>query len=326
MKRFVLGFFALIITSLVFAQPMQIPDSSVYTVIHGAFVLEGYKPDGDSLRFIADNTSDWSLLENAKSIDSEYLNSVQNQNETNIDQKNSVQTRFEALDTPEFGDGLKRQPLGRAARDFTLKYLGYGKIEFTPQGKQVRSASPNRTRAVLLSRSAPSGTQGRPVVYVFRESDWVFGQSKQIIVQAQWLEKSLNFALLASGLAYPEFYLSLPVAHRGVFQKAVQKARASGLGIGTADKSDFFKAGQLEQITEAGVQIFPKLYRRLEKYFEAREDNKTNLDFYEFLRQGKAENDRLIYDGKRYKLTDFLIQKGNEFWFKANLNEIVFEQ
>ncbi len=80
------------------------------------------------------------------------------------------------------------------------------------------------------------------------------------------------------------------------------------------------------QITEQGKLIFPKLFRRLKSYFAARDDKKTNLTFYEFLRQGKVENDQLTLASKRYRLTDFLVQKGNQFWFNADLNDIVFEQ
>jgi endonuclease YncB( thermonuclease family) len=326
MKRFLISLFALLLTSLVLAQPTQIPDSSLYTVIRGAFVIEGYEPDGDSLRFIADNLKDWDSLENAKSIYEGFLDTDSNNKQSNPDKKNSVQLRFEGLDTPEFGDGIERQPLGKEARDFSLQFLGYQQIEFTAQGKQVRRASPNRTRGVLLSRSAPSGTRGRPVVYVFREADWVFSQAKQTMIKPVWLEKSLNYALMKKGLAFPEYYLSLPVSHREVFKEAVTQARKEKLGVHLVDQSTNFTAEEFVQIAEQGELIFPKLYRRLKSYFAAREDKKTSLSFHEFLRQGKVENDQLIYQGKRFRLTDFLVQKGNEFWFKADLNEIVFEQ
>lgn len=326
MKRFLISVFALLVTSLVLAEPTQIPDSSLYTMIRGAFVIEGYKPDGDSVRFIADDIKDWDLLENAKSIYQEYLDTPQNQKETNPDQKNSVQLRFEGIDTPEFGDGIERQPLGKEARDFSLQFLGYQQIEFTPQGKQVRRANPNRTRGVLLSRSAPSGTQGRPVVYVFKESDWDFSQAKETLIKPMWLEKTLNYALMQKGFAFPEYYLSLPASHREVFKQAVFQARKDKLGIHLVDQSANFSAENFVQLTEQGELIFPKLYRRLKSYFAARDDKKTSLSFFDFLRQGKVENDQLIYAGRRFKLTDFLVQKGNEFWFKADLNEIVFEQ
>ncbi len=316
----------MLFTSLAFAQPLQAPDSSIYTVVKSAFVVESYGPDGDSARFIANNTKDWDLLENAQSIHRAYLDTPSNNNQTDPDKKNSVQLRFEGIDTPEFGDGDNRQPYGKEARDYTLSYLGYKNLEYTPKGKEVRQATPNRIRAVLLTRAAPNGTNGRPVVYVYREKDWTYSQESRTPIKAEWLETSLNYQLLEQGFAYPEMYLSQPKAHREAFKKAVVQARKTNAGIWKLDQSQDFSAPSFENIGENGALILPKLYRRMDKYFTAQQKQQTDLTFFEYLRTGKADNDRLLYQGKRLKLSDLLEQRGTQFNFNADLSEIVFEE
>lgn len=306
------------------ARPADSSDDSLYTVIRGAFVIEGYEPDGDSVRFIADTLADWNTLENFKSIQKQFLETDSNQNQTNPNKKNSVQLRFEGTDTPEFGNAGMRQPFGQTARDFTLAWLGFERIVFTEKGKQVRSASPERIRGVLLSKAAIGGTNGRPIVYVFRESDWKIEANKTKI-EPVWLEKSLNMKLIQAGMAYPEFYNTMPPSHRGYFQTAIRQAQAKRTGIWQIDQSQGFSIATPEAVREAGALIFPKIYRRLENYFEAVKDKKTALTFLEYLRQGKGiENDDIRVLGQEINLSDVLEQKGNCLSLKADPNEIIF--
>ncbi len=315
----------ILLTAFGFAIPADAPDSSLYTIIKGAFVIKGYDPDGDSVRFIADNIKDWDGLENAKYLKKQFLDTKSNQNQDDLNKKNSVQLRFEGIDTPEFGDGGSRQPFGLVARDFTLKYLGFSKIKFSKMGKRVQSAIPARIRGVLLCKSAIPGSNGRPIVYVFRASDWTDKTEKAISLSAVDLEKSLNLVLLQKGLAYPEFYNTMPTSHRSGFQNAIQEARSSKIGIWKLDQSRSFRINTIIAIREKGSLIMPKLYRRLDNYFEKIRTKKTNLSFLAFLKTAKGiENDRVRWQNQELKLSDLLEQNGTNLRFIANPSDVIF--
>ncbi len=306
------------------ARPADVPDSSLYTIIRGAFVIEDYEPDGDSVRFIADNIKDWDSLENAKYIHQEFLDTKSNQNQDDINKKNSVQLRFEGIDTPEFGNSGKRQPLGKEARDFTLSYLGFTNIEYTKLGKQVRNAEPRRTRGVLLSKAAIGFNNGRPIAYVFREQDWN-SAAQTTIIQPDWLEKSLNYQLLQKSLAFPEFYNTMPPSHRAKFQRIIEKARVENRGIWQIDQSAKFLIPNREAIRETGTLIHPKLYRRLETYFEAFEKKETTQSFIEFLQTDKGiENDQIRVGTREIKFSDVLKQKEIQLGLQVDSVNIIF--
>jgi endonuclease YncB( thermonuclease family) len=308
---------------LAFARPADAPDSSLYTVIRGAFVIEGYEPDGDSLRFIADDVKDWDRLENAKYLRQVFLESDSNQRQDNPNKKNSVQLRLEGIDTPEFGEAGARQPLGKEARDFTLAYLGFEKLEYTPAGKQVRSASPKRIRGVLLGKSAIGGTNGRPIVYVFRKDDWTQKTNPQTVVQASWLESSLNVALLKKGLAFNEFYNSMPTSHRELFKRTALEAQ--GTGVWQQNRSQNFDISSRENIRENGVLVLPKLFRRLDNFFEAQRKNETKLSFWQYLKAEKGiENDDIRVGTRELKFSDVLVQEGNRLRLNVAPLELLF--
>jgi endonuclease YncB( thermonuclease family) len=321
MKTSLALLFALL--ALAFARPADAPDSSLYTVIRGAFVIEGYEPDGDSQRFIADDPKDWDRLENAKYLRQVFLESDSNQRQDNPNKKNSVQLRFEGIDTPEFGEAGARQPLGKEARDFTLAYLGFDTIVYAPAGKQVRSANPKRIRGVLLGKSAIGGNNGRPIVYVFKESDWAQKTNPQTVVQASWLESSLNVALLKKGLAFNEFYNSMPPSHRELFKKVTLEAQTTG--IWQRHQSQNFDISNRESIRENGVLVMPKLYRRLENFFEAQKKGETALSFWHYLKAEKGiENDAIRVGTQELRFSDVLMQEGNRLRLTVAPLELLF--
>src|SRR5919206_4086357 len=101
-----------------------------YTCIHGKLVIVGYEPDGDSVRFIADDTSRFDVLKRADRIRLSRRD-------------HSVQLRFESVDAPELHYGNDAQPLGDTARDALLRWIGFQAIKYDPhQSTNVISADP----------------------------------------------------------------------------------------------------------------------------------------------------------------------------------------
>jgi endonuclease YncB( thermonuclease family) len=74
-----------------------------YLLIPGSFVIVGYEPDGDSIRFIADDPSDYQFLHRHYRIKPSPRDG-------------SVQLRLEGVDATELHYGSAAQPLGAQAR------------------------------------------------------------------------------------------------------------------------------------------------------------------------------------------------------------------
>src|SRR6266702_6958321 len=103
--------------------------SPSYLVIKGNFVVVGKEPDGDSVRFIADNLDLYRHLQRAYRI--------------KPSRDNSVQLRFESVDATELHYGSAAQPLGAEARDTLLSWMGFDQIVYlNDHSTMVKSARP----------------------------------------------------------------------------------------------------------------------------------------------------------------------------------------
>src|SRR5207237_1509704 len=86
-----------------------------HLVISGSFVIVGEEPDGDSVRFVAD--------------DADLFNQLENGHQVRLTPKNgSVQLRFEGVDATELHYGGVAQPGGGSARDVLLGWIGSGAV------------------------------------------------------------------------------------------------------------------------------------------------------------------------------------------------------
>src|SRR5262249_9405372 len=98
------------------ARTARVPGSAAffptYVVIPGTFLIVGYEPDGDSVRFVADDRAQYSHLRRSNLI---HL----------APNDGSVQLRFEGIDATELHYGGGEQPLGREGRDALLKAMGF---------------------------------------------------------------------------------------------------------------------------------------------------------------------------------------------------------
>jgi endonuclease YncB( thermonuclease family) len=81
-----------------------------YPVIRGTFIIAGYEPDGDSVRFNADDPTLYKHLHRNYRIKPSPKDG-------------SVQLRFEGVDATELHYGAAAQPLGADARDALLSWM-----------------------------------------------------------------------------------------------------------------------------------------------------------------------------------------------------------
>jgi endonuclease YncB( thermonuclease family) len=284
-----------------------------FLLIRGAFVIIGKSPDGDSLRFIPDNPDSLRRLGNSYRI--------------KPSKDGSVQLRFEAIDAPELHFGNDAQPLGAEARDALLKLMGFKGVQFKGTTETVASSQPERLRGAILSQAAE--VNGRPISYVLLEADaGKQPDGARVKPDAGLLGRTLNDAMLRSGLAYYTVYSSTPVAQRDYFRGVAAEAQRKKLGVWKLDATAGFKLEAQESVGVNGQLVLPKLFRRCTSYFQDVAKRRFSGSLVEWLIASRGtnrpEDDEVQMGAKIQNLSSLLEQKGNLVSLKADTLEMVF--
>jgi len=282
-----------------------------YKVIQGKLLIEGYKPDGNSIRFQANNTKAFDNLYRAHKL-------------RLSPRDHSVQLRFETADALEYHYAGHKQPGGEEARDYLLSLVGFDNIQY--EKDTVKSSEPHSVPATILTNSLDPF--GRPISYLLiDEQAKKIKDSSVIPVDDQMLYTTLNINLLSNGFAYHLLYTSTPFPHREYVRKIASTARNLGKGVWKHDQTSMYKLEDFASIEE--VAIYPKLFRRSVDYLKTKEKGFEG-DLADWLRSYKngAEDD-LVLIAERYgpvHLSDLLEQYNNQVVLKADLLELVFEE
>jgi endonuclease YncB( thermonuclease family) len=290
--------------------------SPFFLCIHGKLVIVGYEPDGDSVRFIADDATHYQALTRADRIRPSKRDG-------------SVQLRFEGVDAPELHYGTAAQPLGDTARDALLGWIGFTAIEFDKgQPTKVTAAEPVTVRAAILAQMVE--VNGRPVAYVLVETaDALPTDGAWVNIDQALLERTLNVRLLTEGQAYYTVYTSTPASHRSLLRSVADKARTSGLGVWGRDTTAEWVLADQASIGTNGQLILPKLFRRCTDYLKA-VDNGFIGNLGDWLLASSAtpsrdENDRvLLRDTTEVHLSDLIQQRNQHIAFQADLLDLTF--
>ena len=214
----------------------------------------GFEPDGDSMQFKPSNPA---LLEKlARTGAPARLTSI-----------GSTQLRFEGIDALElhFGGSFQPRPLAYDARDFLTARLHLDPVLYTGPGL-TRVKPPvvhDATSGFILSRALEE--HGRPVSFVFVGAPPA-PDGSQLELDAALLRKSLNYASLLAGDAYPLFYDTLFAELRGLLTQAAKTARARGRGLWSSDRSELGLTVSDQAALERDAVVFPKLFRRLTEF------------------------------------------------------------
>ncbi|HET9254247.1 MAG TPA: thermonuclease family protein [Pseudonocardiaceae bacterium] len=287
-----------------------------FTCIHGKLVIVGYEPDGDSVRFIADDVSRFDVLKRADRL-------------RLSPRDHSVQLRFEGVDAPELHYGKDAQPLGDTARDALLRWIGFTAIAYdSHQATKVVSSEPAVIPAVILAQMVEAN--GRPVSYVLVQSGQkVPTDGAWVHVDDALLDRTLNLRLLAEGQAYYTVYTSTPVSHRSHLRAVAAKARAAGLELWRRDRTTEWSLTDQASIGPDGQLILPKLFRRCTDYLKA-VDHGFSGNLADWLISTSAtpsrdENDRvLLHDSIEVHLSDLLKQRNQHIAFQPDTLDITF--
>jgi endonuclease YncB( thermonuclease family) len=284
-----------------------------YKVIFGEFVIIGKQPDGDSVRFKADDPSLFSKLKFAQRL-------KQSKDET-------VQLRFEGIDAPELHYAGTLQPMGRESRDKLLEWMGFRNVQY--DNLTVSGSSPERVRGAIMSGMVERN--GRPVAYVLGQAEATgLKDGSSIKVDDTRLRLTLNALSLEQGMSYFTVYNSMSEAQIKTFQQLTTKARTAKLGIWARDKTSEFTLENAGSINESGQLILPKLFRRATDYLSAKRKNKTNASFKNWLIESRdtpnPQDGLLLERGNKKRLSDLIEQNGSRVQFKADTLELVFNE
>ncbi|MGL6343318.1 MAG: thermonuclease family protein [Waterburya sp.] len=258
-----------------------------FTIIKGVFNPQSGIPDGDSVRFLADDDSLFDRLAGRVEFKSD----------------GEVQLRYEGI------DALEKAALEPFSSDATKQNL------------ELLGGSENGQPGYILSNQIEKN--GRPVCFVFTGNP-DDADGSEIILEPELLQNSVNYQLLAAGFVYPLFYDTLYKELRDRLVEAVTTARQKELGIWTEDATNQGFTVKPPVNLAKLEPIFPKLWRRLETFYRRPSNqDKTVKQFLASLAQG---SDRLftIPDQRSIKFSTALAVKGNQLKIQYKPEEMIF--
>jgi hypothetical protein len=288
--------------------------SSPYLLaMRGNLVIVGYQPDGDSIRFIADEPAHFDDLYRGYKI---RLGP----------RDGSAQLRLEGIDAPELHYGKAAQPDGASARDWLLNQVGFTDVTYQPGTATVVSAAPDAVPAIIYTKA--SDPNGRPIAYLHVGTGRRPTDGTWTPVTNSVLDRTLNAHALSGGIAYPTFYTSTPTTHVRHLRALARGARDDKAGVWAVDQTPLFQLVDQSSIGPEGQLILPKLFRRATDYLkDAATGFRGNLsDWLRANNTGTRQEDDLVLlpGGVEVPLSTLVEQRNNWIAFTPDLLDIAF--
>ncbi len=276
-----------------------------YHLIAGTHHVVGYSPDGDSIQFRANQKKHWDLLPR----------------QPKLNKSDHTRLRFEAVDALEthYHGGSQPRKYADLALDFMLDKVGidHTKVVWGATENEVVDA-PDGTKGYIITQDTDGKFQ-RPVAFVFAGKPQHKDGSKVTLTPAL-VRKSVNYKLLAAGLAYPTYYTSMtdPMILDEMTQATVS-ARSQSKGFWPSDSTGKGVAMSLKAIQEQHL-ILPKLFRRMFDFL------KTGNSPSQFKAWLAGMKNRVVIRATRQvkKLEDVIIQKGTKVKLLYLPEELLF--
>lgn len=285
-----------------------------YRLIKGRLIVrQRQSPDGDSMRFVA---NDMSLFETLPHFSQP---SIANGEE-------SYQLRFQAIDTPELHYGGAEQPHGLESRNGYLKWLGVNPSDWdwavAPSGFEWEQG------AAILCDGFEG--HGRPIAFVLKNHNGDDGSDVKLTTSL--LAETYNHHAVKTGLAYLGVYSgSLSFDVQSNLVSTYKKAKSSRLGVWKLDRTRRFTVNTLDDLgPEEGSLIYPKIFRRcVDALRWAGGEFEPGRDVDDFLADRPNENDQFIIHARdsgqlKSRLSDVLEQINNQIRIQLDLNTVEF--
>jgi endonuclease YncB( thermonuclease family) len=281
--------------------------------MRGRLVVVGYQPDGDSMRFVADDPSLFATLQRGYKI-------------RRSTRDGSVQLRLEGIDAPELHYGSAAQPDGDTARDWLLGQVGFTDPVYKTGSTTVTSASPDSVAAVIYTKA--SDPNGRPISYLQVGGTHLPKDGAWTHVTTTVLDRTVNAHALKTGIAYPTFYSSTPAPHVTHLRSLAATARDDKAGVWAVDQTALFQLVDQDSIGPQGQLILPKLFRRATDYLKdvATGFHGNLTDWLKANNTGsRQEDDTVILPaGVEAPLSTLLEQRNSWIAFTPDLLDIAF--
>lgn len=266
-----------------------------FRVIKGTYKPGAGTPDGDSVRFAPDDPS--TLFELPRRGRALRLN----QN------NGTIQLRFEGIDAPE-KEAITAY--STTATERNLELLGLANDE-------------DESRGYILSNQV--GPNGRPICFVYAGNTEAEDGS-ELFLDSESMVDSVNFQLLQEGYVYPLFYDTLYQDLRQTLALAVAAAREVNAGLWPVDASLAGIEWEGARSLASMPPIFPKLWRRLERYTQDRDYRDVADTLAEFTSFLAEQSDRLVIisSARATDLEDILDIEGNRIRLTVDPVDLFF--
>ena len=274
-----------------------------YKVVAGTFHVKGFQPDGDSIRFQANDPANWDFFEWETEKDKK-----EKRKQLRVESIDALETHYEGYHQP--------RPFALAALESLLEMLGIKDVIYSLSLTQIVSADDGKAGFIA---SASTDRFGRPVSYVFPKSakltDGAVMDSATLPI-----EDSLNFQLAREGLIYPTFYNTTDRAFAEKIRAVVARARKTKRGIWSIDKTADFTLYDIRTLQE-DILVLPKLFRRLVGFFEGYSEFSQLGDYL-----AKQKDSLELWDGtKKKSLAELMKISGRRIQLKTPVEDILFK-
>lgn len=230
-----------------------------FILIKGTYHVLGYSPDGDSVRFLADNPENWSKLGGITTV---------------LNENNHAQIRLIGIDSLEthFLQCQQNLKWALSAANFLLDCLEIDGVKWDLENNTILKGNDNIRGFILVKKT---DQHGRPLAFVFK-GDVDEKDGSEFFLPLDLFFKSVNYQSLVAGESYPTYYRGIAPTLRKKMTLAVVEARNSKRGLWEFDSTNQgFSPWDLFDETKT-VIILPKLFRRLVSYLET-SDNLNNF-------------------------------------------------
>ncbi|MFF2545739.1 nuclease [Kitasatospora sp. NPDC058063] len=282
-------------------------------LIKGSYLIKGFEPDGDTIRFLPDDPTLWSKVPGGVKVKDGGAS-------LRLDGIDALETHYQGVG-PEFA----HQPLdlgAHAARDVLLAWLGFTDVQRGGDEK-VTSATPETVSGYILASGADKF--GRCVAFVGRgtpDPDTASGTS--VMVTVPMVHQTANHELLSRGLVYPTFFSNLPEELRLDMAATARQARATKAPDSVWVNDVTHTGAVIEDLGSLTDQlvILPKLFRSLADYLRL---FGPSLDGFHAFLAGK--DDEYFFSDPRFTtggLQHVVDVIGNTVKLRPAIEDIVF--
>ncbi|WP_331765963.1 thermonuclease family protein [Embleya sp. NBC_00896] len=254
-------------------------------LIEGVYRIVGTRPDGDTIRFVPNDPTEWDLVPGPNLVHRNAAGGAS----LRLEGIDALETHYRP---PTGGPELHQPaPFADEAGDELLTWIGFQPVQREPDGTVKAPTVPAEVPGFILTRGADR--YGRCVAVAGRGAGPA-ASGTQVHVTAAMLKTTANHHMLATGLAFPTYYRSLFPELRNEFTQAVKAARQAGKALWSVDKTTSGAEVVASPVISEDV-VLPKFFRRLAEYIALNDGDPALDGFLDFLAQ-KADKFTIISD------------------------------